>query len=208
MPSLRRRTLTAAALLTIGGILSSAAWAAVAVGQPAPDFSLPDTAGKTVRLSDFKGKTVVLEWTNPGCPFVRKHYESGNMGATQKLARAQDVVWLSINSTAHAHSDYLEPARLADWLKQRQSMASAVLMDEDGTVGHSYDAKTTPDMFIVDARGTLVYMGAIDSIASARVADIDKATNYVKTALNQMAAGQPISAPVTRSYGCSIKYKD
>ena len=203
MSPLRRRILAAALAAT----LAPAAGAA-AVGQPAPDFTLQDTTGKPVRLSDFKGKTVVLEWTNPCCPFVRKHYDSGNMGATQKQALAQGAVWLSINSTEQASSDYLAPAKLADWLKQRQGAASAVLMDEDGKVGRAYDAKTTPHMYIVDAKGTLVYAGAIDSIPSARPADIEKATNHVKAALGDMAAGKPVATPVTRAYGCTIKYKN
>lgn len=206
MPSLHRRTLIVSAALLGTAFTAPLVWAA-GVGQPAPDFALPDTSGKPVRLSDFKGKTVVLEWTNPGCPFVRKHYESGNMGATQKLARDQGVVWLSINSTEKASADYLEPPRLAAWLAERQGMASAVLMDEDGRVGRAYDARTTPHMYIVNPQGVLVYAGAIDSIPSARPADIDKATNHVKVALGDIAAGRPLATPVTRAYGCSIKYK-
>jgi peroxiredoxin len=208
MFSVRRRSLNAAALLAVCTGFAPAVWAAAAVGQPAPDFSLPDTTGKPVRLFGYRGKTVVLEWTNPGCPFVRKHYDSGNMGATQKLAREQGVVWLSINSTAREHADYLPPPQLAAWLKERHGMANAVLMDEEGTAGRAYDAKTTPHMVIIDAQGALVYQGAIDSIASAQVADIDKAINYVKAALADMAAGRPIAHPVTRAYGCSVKYKN
>ncbi len=205
MRLLRRRTLlaSAAALAATPALPARAATA----GQPAPDFSLPDTSGKTVRLSDHRGKFVVLEWTNPGCPFVRKHYDSGNMGVTQKAARDQGVVWLSINSTETASSDYLEPARLAAWLKERHGVASAVLMDEDGSVGRRYDARTTPHMYIVDPQGMVVYAGGIDSIASARVADIEKATNHIKAALADIAAQRPIAQPVTRPYGCSIKYK-
>ena len=201
---LLRRTLiaTAAALFATG-----AAHAAATVGQPAPDFTLTDATGKPVRLSDFKGKHVVLEWTNPGCPFVRKHYDSGNMPATQKDATGKNVVWLSINSTEKASSDYLEPARLSAWLAERKAVPTAVLMDEEGTVGKSYGARTTPHMYIVDAKGTLVYAGAIDSIPSARPADIEKATNHVKAALSDMAAGKPVAMPVTRAYGCTIKYK-
>ena len=202
MTLLHRRTLIAsAALLIAGGARAAGA------GQRAPDFTLPDTRGKPVRLTDFRGKFVVLEWTNPGCPFVRKHYDSGNMGATQKMARDQGLVWLSINSTEKASSDYLEPAKLAAWLTERKGVAAAVLMDEDGKVGRAYDAKTTPHMYIVDAKGTLVYAGAIDSIPSARPADIEKATNYVKVGLTEALAGKPISAATTQPYGCSIKYK-
>ena len=205
MPLLYRRTLlaSAAALAAAAALPARAATA----GQRAPDFSLPDVNGKPVRLSDLRGKFVVLEWTNPGCPFVRKHYDSGNMGATQKAARDQGVVWLSINSTEKVSTDYMEPAKLAAWLKERHNLASAVLMDEDGTVGRSYNAMTTPHMYIVDPQGVLVYAGGIDSIPSARVADIEKATNYVKAALGDMAAQRPIGQPVTKPYGCSIKYK-
>ena len=205
MNTLPRRTmLSAAALLALGAHLPARA---ARVGQPAPDFSLPDTGGKAVRLADFRGRFVVLEWTNPGCPFVRKHYESGNMGATQKLARDQGVAWLAINSTETASGDYLEPPRLADWLKQHQGVPTAVLMDPEGTTGRAYDAKTTPHLYIVDPQGMLVYAGGIDSIASARVSDIEKATNHVKAALADIAAKRPIAQAVTKPYGCTIKYK-
>lgn len=205
MNTLPRRTLlSAAALLALGAHLPARA---ARVGQPAPDFSLPDTGGKAVRLADFRGRFVVLEWTNPGCPFVRKHYESGNMGATQKLARDQGVAWLAINSTETASGDYLEPPRLADWLKQHQGVPTAVLMDPEGTSGRAYDAKTTPHLYIVDPQGMLVYAGGIDSIASARVSDIEKATNHVKAALADIAAKRPIAQAVTKPYGCTIKYK-
>lgn len=192
----------AAALLAAGAVQ-----AAATVGQPAPDFTLQDTTGKTVRLSDFKGKHVVLEWTNPGCPFVRKHYDSGNMQTTQKDALDKGVVWLSVNSTEKAHLDYLEPAKLMAWKQERKALPTAVLMDEDGTVGKRYGARTTPHMYIVNPQGQLVYAGGIDSIPSARVADIDKATNYVKTGLAEALAGKPISAATTQPYGCSVKYK-
>ena len=207
MPTLCRRSLIASAALMAFSALPSLAQAGATVGQRAPDFTLPDTAGQPVRLSDYKGKTVVLEWTNPGCPFVRKHYESGNMGATQKLARDQGVAWLAINSTETASGDYLEPPRLADWLKQHQGVSTAVLMDPEGTTGRAYDAKTTPHLYIVDPQGMLVYAGGIDSIASARVSDIEKATNHVKAALADIAAKRPIAQAVTKPYGCTIKYK-
>ena len=200
MKLLRRTLIAAAALVALGAH-------AAAVGQPAPDVMLRDAMGKTVRLSDFKGKHVVLEWTNPGCPFVRKHYDSGNMPATQKDAVGQGVVWLSINSTEKASGDYLEPARLAAWLAERQAVPTAVLMDEEGIVGQSYGARTTPHLYIVNPQGMLIYAGGIDSIPSARPADIEKATNYVKVGLAQALAGKPISDATTRPYGCSIKYK-
>ena len=183
------------------------AHAAASVGQPAPDFTLSDTAGKPVKLSQFKGKPVVLEWNNPGCPFVRKHYDSGNMPATQKDATGQGVVWLSINSTEKTSSDYLEPAKLMAWKQERKATPTAVLMDEEGTVGKSYGARTTPHLYIVNPQGVMVYAGGIDSIPSARPADIEKATNYVKVGLAETLAGKPISAATTQPYGCSIKYK-
>ena len=138
---------------------------------------------------------------------VRKHYDSGNMGATQKMARDQGLVWLSINSTEKASSDYLESAKLAAWLTERKGVATAVLMDEEGTTGRAYNAMTTPHLYIVDPQGLLVYAGAIDSIPSARVADIDKAINHVKMALADIAAGKPVATPMSRAYGCGIKYK-
>lgn len=199
-----RRTLiaTAAALFAAGS-----AQAAATVGQPAPDFTLKDATGKTVRLSDFKGNHVVLEWTNPGCPFVRKHYDSGNMPATQKAATAKGVVWLAINSTERAASDYLQPAALDGWMKKQSAAPTAVLMDEDGTIGQAYGARTTPHLFIIDPKGTLVYAGGIDSIPSSRPDDIKTATNYVNQALGEAFGGKPISTAATRPYGCSIKYK-
>ena len=198
-----RRTLFALTALAF----AAGAQAAATVGQPAPDFTLKDASGKTVKLSDFKGKHVVLEWTNPGCPFVQKHYNSGNMPATQKDAMGKGVVWLAINSTEKASRDYLEPAKLVAWKQERKSAPSAILMDEEGTVGKAYGARTTPHMYIVNPKGVLVYAGAIDSIPSARVADIPRATNHVNAALADLAAGKPVAVPATAPYGCSIKYK-
>lgn len=203
---LRRTLILAAAALVAQAPLH--AQAAVAVGQAAPDFALKDTSGKTVRLSDFKGKHVVLEWTNPGCPFVRKHYDSGNMPATQKDATDKGVVWLAINSTEKASSDYLEPTKLSAWLAERKASPTAVLMDEEGTTGRSYGARTTPHMYIINPQGVLIYAGGIDSIASARPSDIEKATNYVKTGLAEALAGKSLTAATTAPYGCSIKYKN
>lgn len=183
------------------------AQAAPAVGQAAPDFTLKDTSGKAVKLSDFRGKHVVLEWTNPGCPYVRKHYDSGNMPATQKEAVGKGVVWLAINSTEKSAGDYLEPPKLAAWLKERKAEPTATLMDEEGTAGKAYGARTTPHLYIVDPQGKLIYAGGIDSIPSANPADIPKATNYVKQGLGEALAGKPLTAATTRPYGCSIKYK-
>ena len=201
----RRSFLSAAAAAAI--LMQGHAMAAPAVvGQSAPGFTLTDTAGKPVRLADFKGKTVVLEWNNPGCPFVRKHYQ-GNMQSLQKEAAAQGVVWLAINSTETASGDYLSPAQLARWMQDKQAAPTATLMDEDGVVGKAYGARVTPHMYIVNAQGVLVYAGGIDSIPSSRPDDIQAATNYVNQALGEAFGGRPISTAATRPYGCSIKYK-
>ncbi|RYX91241.1 MAG: thioredoxin family protein [Comamonadaceae bacterium] len=201
-----RRTLIA---LSSIAVLAAAghAHAAATVGQPAPDFTLKDASGKTVKLSDYKGKHVVLEWTNPGCPFVQKHYNSGNMPATQKDAMGKGVVWLSVNSTEKASGDYLEPQKLVAWLGERKASPSATLMDEEGTVGKAYGARTTPHMYIVNPQGQLIYAGGIDSIPSARQDDIAKATNYVKQGVGEALAGKKLTAATTQPYGCSIKYK-
>jgi hypothetical protein len=207
-PSLRRRTMwLTAALLASGSLLAGPAIAAATVGQPAPAFTLQDTDGKTRTLAEFKGKTVVLEWVNPGCPFVRKHYGSGNMPALQKEFTGQQVVWLAINSTEKAASDYLAPGPLAAWIQGQSGLPTATLMDEEGTVGKAYGARTTPHMYIVNAQGTLIYAGGIDSIPSARVSDIKTATNYVRQGLTETLAGKPISQAATQPYGCTIKYK-
>ncbi|MCY7307266.1 MAG: thioredoxin family protein [Rhodoferax sp.] len=178
-----------------------------AVGQQAPDFSLSDTGGKTVRLSDYRGKHVVLEWVNPGCPYVRKHYNSANMQGTQKEVAGKGVVWLAINSTTESHPDYLAPAQLARWMAGQNAVPSNTLMDEDGAVGKAYGARTTPHMYIVNPVGVLVYAGGIDSIPSARADDIKTAVNYVKQSIEDSLAGKPLRNAVTRPYGCSVKYK-
>jgi hypothetical protein len=203
----RRAVMAAAVALGATFLMNSHAVAAPAVGQKAPDFVAVDTAGKQHRLSDFAGKFVVLEWTNPGCPFVRKHYGSGNMPATQKAATEKGVVWLAVNSTERAAGDYLKPAALDAWMKEQSAAPTAVLMDEDGVIGRAYAARTTPHLYIIDPKGVLVYAGGIDSIASSRTEDIKTATNYVNQALGEAFGGKPISAATTRPYGCSIKYK-
>lgn len=202
---LLRRTLLALFVSSVA--IALPVRAAPQVGQPAPDFSLKDAAGKTVKLSDYRGKHVVLEWTNPGCPYVRKHYDSGNMPATQKEAAGKGVVWLAINSTERGSDEYLEPAKVVAWQQARKAQPSAVLSDEEGVAGRAYGARTTPHMYIVDPQGKLVYAGGIDSIPSSNPKDIKKAVNYVRQGLNEALAGKAISQPVTRPYGCSVKYK-
>ncbi|MFM9926083.1 thioredoxin family protein [Variovorax sp. H27-G14] len=203
----RRAVVAAAVALGATFLMGTNAAAAPVVGQQAPDFVAVDTTGAKHKLSDFAGKFVVLEWTNPGCPFVRKHYGSGNMPATQKAATDKGVVWLAINSTERAATDYLKADALDAWMKSQKGSPTAVLMDEDGVIGQVYGARTTPHIFIIDPKGMLVYAGGIDSIASARVDDIKTATNYVNQALGEAFGGKPVSTASTRPYGCSIKYK-
>lgn len=176
------------------------------IGQAAPDFSLPDVAGKTVRLSDFRGRYVVLEWNNPSCPFVQKHYGSGNMQQLQKEAAARNVAWLTINSTEAGHGDYQAPAQLARWMREQGGAPAATLMDTEGVAGRAYAARVTPHMYIVDPQGRLIYAGGIDDKPSARASDISAATNHIRVGLAQALAGQPLSQSTTRAYGCSIKY--
>ena len=202
----RRPVIALAALSPFASLLLPATAQAATVGQPAPDFTLMDTAGQPVKLSQFKGKPVVLEWNNPGCPFVKKHYQ-GNMQALQKEVTAQGGVWLAINSTRDDSGDYLAPAQLGRWMTEQKASPTATLMDEDGKVGQAFAARVTPHMYIVNAQGVLVYAGGIDSIASARVEDIPKATNYVRQAMAELKAGKPVSMANSRAYGCSIKYQ-
>lgn len=202
-----KKLLLVASLASLS-LVAGSAGATATVGQPAPAFTATDASGKTVSLADFKGKTVVLEWVNPGCPFVQKHYGAANMQGTQKDATAKGVVWLAINSTAADAGDYLPPAEMAKWMQQQKAAATATLMDADGKVGRAYGARTTPHMYIVDPAGKLVYAGGIDDKATANPADIPRATNYVKAALNESLAGKPVSQANTRPYGCSIKYSN
>ena len=208
---LNRRTFSSSVALAAMAAGTQQAHAAAAVGQAAPDFTATDALGKTHKLSDFKGKHVVLEWTNPGCPFVVKHYSregGGNMQALQKEFTGKGVVWLSINSTSKEAADYLVPTKLMAWKAEKNGSASAMLMDESGSIGRLYSAKTTPHMYIVNPQGVLVYAGAIDSVPSARTEDIKTATNFVRQGLNEALSGKAISMPSTRAYGCSVKYKD
>lgn len=175
-------------------------------GQPAQDFALTDMYGKTVKLSDYRGKTVVLEWNNPGCPFVQKHYRSGNMQKTQAAARADGAVWLTINSGAPGKQGYMTGSEAQNFVKTTNADPSDYLLDPKGVVGRSYDARTTPHMYIIDAAGTLVYQGGIDDKPTADVADIKTARNHVLAALGEMKAGKAVSVAETRPYGCSVKY--
>ena len=177
------------------------------LGSLAPDFTLQDTAGKPRSLSDFKGKYVVLEWTNPECPFVKKHYGSQNMQNLQKAWKQKDVAWLSICSFAEEKQGFFEPKDWQGILKERGSSPTAMLLDPDGRVGGMYAAKTTPHMFIVNPQGVLIYKGAIDDKRSVDPEDIKDAKNFVSLALEEAMAGKPVKFSSTQSYGCSIKYK-
>lgn len=187
-------------------LAASPAMAEPIVGQPAPDFTATDSNGATHKLSEFKGKTVVLEWTNNECPFVMKHYSSGNMQATQKKAVDSGVIWLSVISSAPGKQGNVDGAKANELTTSRNASPTAVLLDTTGEVGKLYGAKTTPHMFVIDKDGKLVYAGAIDSIASPRESDIKEATNYVTQALDEIAAGKPVSVSSTKSYGCGVKY--
>ena len=195
-------TLALAALL-----LPQPALAALAIGQRAPELSLEDVQGRSVRLSDFRGRHVVLEWNNPGCPFVRKHYGSGHMQALQADARGRGVVWLTVNSTADGSADFMTPAQMTRWLAEQKAAPSAALVDESGALGRAMGARSALHMFILNPRGELIYAGAIDSNPSAKIEDLKTATNYVRQGLNEALAGQPLSVATSRPYGCPITYR-
>lgn len=175
-------------------------------GEAAPDFTLTDVNGASHSLSSFQGKFVVLEWVNLDCPFVKKHYESGNMQKLQKTYTEQGVVWLSINSSAEGKQGNFSSDEWKKRLAANQSASTATLLDGNGKVGKAYSAKTTPHMFIVDPKGKLIYQGAIDSKASTDASDIADSKNYVKAALDEALAGKPVSESSTKAYGCSVKY--
>ncbi len=186
--------------------LCASVLASAPAGQPAPTFTLTDLSGKPVNLADYKGKTVVLEWHNFACPFVQKHYRSGNMQSLQKKY-ANDVVWLAVNSTARTAYDYMEPAKVSQSLTDFGAKPARYLMDESGKVGMSYGARTTPHMYVIDPNGKVVYNGAIDDKRSADVEDVKGAKNYVVAALEELKAGKPVTVASTTPYGCSVHYK-
>jgi peroxiredoxin len=192
----------------LAGFLLAAASAALAVnpGQPAPDFTLSDLSGKPVKLSALKGKFVVLEWVNPECPYVQKHYNSANMQNLQKEYGARQVTWLAINSTREGHSEFKSPQQMGGWMKDKGAAPAATLLDRDSKVGRLYGAVTTPHMYVIDPKGTLVYVGAIDDKRSTNPADVKTAKNYVRVALEESLAGKPVSTASTTPYGCSVKY--
>jgi len=177
------------------------------VGSAAPDFSATDSKGKTQSLAQYKGKYVVLEWFNPECPFVKKHYTGGNMQNLQKEFTGKGVVWLSVDSSAAGMEGNLTAEQAEKKIGEWKTHQTALLLDADGKVGQAYGAKNTPHMFIINPEGKIVYEGAIDSKASTKTEDIAASTNYVKVALEESLAGKPVSTANTKPYGCSVKYK-
>jgi len=195
-------------LLSCGFLVATCGFslAETEIGKAAPNFTLPDTNGKEWSLANFKGKYVVLEWYNPDCPFVGKHYKSGNMQGLQKEFTSRGVVWLSIDSSAPGEQGNYPPAKLNEISARDGAARTALLLDPDGKVGRLYGAKTTPDMYIVNPNGILVYKGAIDNKRSTDLSDVKTATNYVKSALQAVMAGKSVTTTDTQPYGCSVKY--
>lgn len=178
------------------------------VGAPAPDFTATDSRGRTQTLSQFRGRYVVLEWHNQGCPYTRKHYVSGNMQALQRQWTGKGVVWFTVISSAPGQQGYVTPAEENAYLDRMHADPTAVLMDPEGKVGRLYDAKTTPQMIVIDPTGKVIYDGAIDNRPTPDTQDIEGADNYVSDALTEAMAGKPVATPYTRPYGCSVKYGD
>ncbi len=181
---------------------------AARVGEPAPDFTATASNGKIFRLSDYRGKFVVLEWHNNGCPYVRKHYNSGNMRRLQKQWTARGVVWFTIISSAPGKQGYVTASEENDYLARMQAAPTAALLDPTGEIGHLYGAKTSPQMVVINPQGVVIYDGAIDDRPTTDLGDIPGATNYVNLALEKAMAGKPVETPATRPYGCSVKYPD
>jgi peroxiredoxin len=205
MPPVHRRAALALGLAVLA-LGAAPAIAAPTLGKPAPAFQAVDASGRTRALSEFKGKTVVLEWTNEGCPYVQKHYSSGNMQATQRKAIADGAVWLTVISSAPGMQGYLTAPQAKAWKTSAKAASTDVLLDPAGKVGRAYEAKTTPHMFVIDKAGTLVYMGGIDDRPYSEPESLKGATNYVTAALADVKAGRPVAKAVTRPYGCSVKY--
>ena len=193
---------------TAFALVAAPASAVPVVGKPAPNFKAADADGKPVSLSDFRGKTVVLEWNNPDCPFVRKHYGSGNMQKAQAAAAKDGVVWLTINSGAPGKQGHMSGPQAKAFVAKAGARPTAYLLDPRGVIGKAYDAKTTPHMYIVNKAGILVYAGGIDDKPTAKPADINGARNHVLAALSEVKAGKAVSVATSRPYGCSVKYPE
>ena len=202
-----RKRFAAPTLIGFALIALSLGWAA-RVGEPAPEFTATDTNGKVHKLSEYQGKFVVLEWTNRGCPYTQKHYNSGNMQRLQREWTSRGVVWLTVISSAPGKQGYVSASEENAYLKQANAAPTAVLLDPAGTLGHLYDAKTTPHIFIINPKGSLIYNGAIDDRPTTDLTDVNGAKNYVSMALEEATSGKPVSNPTTRPYGCSVKYAD
>lgn len=195
------------AIWAIGGVLlASVVWASPTIGESAPEFTLTDSEGEARSLSDYRGKYVILEWVNHGCPFVQKFYGSGTMQALQKKMTDDGVVWLAINSSVPGGQGYLTAETANIISKEKKASHSALLLDPEFKAAKAYEAKATPHMFVINPEGVLIYGGAIDSIPSTKVADIEKAENYVLAALSASQEGKPVKTAMTRAYGCAIKY--
>ena len=205
--TIRARELAAPLALACAFIHPATAKAAAVVGQAAPAFTLPDTHGGRHSLSDLKGKMVVLEWVNFECPFVGKHYGSGNMQKLQKAYTGKGVVWLSINSSAEGKQGYFAPEKIDALLKEKGAAPTAYLIDTDGAVGREYGAKTTPHMYVIDPGGRVIYTGGIDDTPSTDQADVATAKNFVSAALDEALAGKPVTTASSTPYGCSVKYR-
>ena len=187
-------------------VSATAAWAVPEIGKPAPAFTAVDSNGKSYALSDFKGKTVILEWTNDGCPYVKKHYGAGNMQKVQKELTAEGAVWLSIISSAPGKQGHVDGKGANALTASRSAAPTAVLLDPTGKVGKLYEAQTTPHMYVIDGKGVLRYMGAIDDQPNTDTSKIASARNYVREAFAAVKAGKPVEATATDPYGCSVKY--
>jgi len=208
--TLTRRDCIVSTAVSIGALAvrPSTGFAAVAVGQPAPGFTATGSNGETVRLADLRGKTVVLEWTNDGCPYVGKWYRSGAMQQLQRDAAAAGVVWLSVISSSPGTQGYADAARANELTRTRNAAPAHVLLDPQGTLGHLYGAETTPHMFVITPGGVLAYMGGADSLATTKVEDLARAEPYARNAIFAVLAGKPVEYAVTRPYGCTVKYAE
>jgi len=205
MPTLSRARSHLVPLAAALALASGVAFASTP-GQPAPDFTVADAAGKPVKLSEFRGKYVVLEWTNPECPFVQKHYNAKNMQGLQKEFGGKDVVWLTVNSTNKNHGEFMNGAEMSAWMQKQGGAPKSVLIDDSSVTGRAYAARTTPHMFVIDPAGKVVYAGAIDDKRSTNPNDVKVANNYVRAALTESMAGKPVTTASTTPYGCTVKY--
>jgi peroxiredoxin len=205
---MKRSTLFATLILLGMCAALPAMWAAAKIGEAAPDFTASASNGKTIHLADYRGKYVVLEWHNNGCPYVGKHYRSGNMQKLQKEWTGRGVVWFTILSSAPGKQGYVNASEENDYLAKMQAAPTAALLDPTGEIGHLYDAKTSPQMVVISPEGTLIYSGAIDDRPTTDLQDVQGATNYVSLALEASMSGKPVQTPTTRPYGCSVKYAD